>query len=125
MRFITPDFHAIMDYIVAILLVISPFTLDFYNAGPETLVPVSLGLLGLFITPLTNFRFAFVRAIPLKWNLIYDFIAGAFLLLSPWLFDFYSHVYMPHVVFGAIQIAESLLTATSKKDELETLNDIV
>jgi hypothetical protein len=29
------------------------------------------------------------------------------------------------LVFGAIQIAESLLTATSKKDELETLNDIV
>lgn len=125
MRFITPDFHTIMDYVMAIILVTSPFTLDFYNAGPETLIPVCLGLLALFITPLTNFRFAFVRAIPLKWHLIYDFIAGMFLMLSPWLFDFYSHVYMPHVVFGGLQVIASLTTSTSKQDELEALQKIV
>jgi len=125
MRFVTPDFHAIMDYAMAIILVTSPFTLDYYNAGPETMVPVCLGLLGLFITPMTDFRFAFIRVIPLKWHLVYDFAAGAFLLLSPWIFDFYRHVYAPHVIFGGLQIIASLTTATSERDEVEALKKIV
>ena len=125
MRFITPEFHAIMDYVLAILLVISPFTLEYYNAGPETMLPVCLGLLTLFVTPMTNFRFAVIRVIPFKWHLVYDFAAGLFLLLSPWIFDFYSHVFMPHVIFGAIQIFSSMLTATSERDEVESLKTIV
>lgn len=125
MRFITPEFHAIMDYVMAILLITSPFMIDYYSAGPETLVPVCLGLLALIVTLITDFRFSIIRVIPLKWHLIFDLAAGIFLLLSPWIFDFYRHVYMPHVVFGALQIAASLLTATTEKEEMETLNDIV
>ncbi|MBS1493825.1 MAG: hypothetical protein JST55_09950 [Bacteroidetes bacterium] len=125
MRVITPDFHAIMDYIMAILLVTSPFTLDYYNAGPETMLPVCLGLLALFITPMTEFRFAVIRVIPLRWHMIYDFIAGLFLMLSPWIFDFYRHVYMPHVIFGLLQIIASLVTSISKEDEYEAMKKIV
>jgi hypothetical protein len=114
-----------MDYIMAILLVTSPFTLDYYNAGPETMLPVCLGLLALFITPMTDFRFAVIRVIPLKWHLYFDFAAGIFLALSPWIFDFYRHVYMPHVIFGLLQVIASLVTSTSKKDEVEAMSKVV
>ena len=125
MRFITPEFHAIMDYVMSFLLITSPFMLNYYSAGPETMVPVCIGLFAFCVTLTTDFRFAVIRVIPLKWHLIFDFAAGVFLLLSPWIFDFYRHVYMPHVIFGTLQIAAALLTATSEKEEIETLNEIV
>jgi len=125
MRFITPEFHAIMDYVMSILLVTSPFILDYYAGGPESMVPICLGLMALFITPLTDFRFAIIRVIPLKWHLIIDLASGIFLALSPWIFDFYRHVYAPHVIFGGLMIIASLTTASSEREEIESLKKIV
>jgi hypothetical protein len=125
MRFVTPEVHAIMDYAMSLLLITSPYILGFSHERTAAMLPMILGLLALIITILTDFKLAIVRIIPLKWHLVYDFFGGAFLLLSPWIFDFSNQVFMPHVVFGALQILASLTTSTSRKDNLEALEKIV
>jgi hypothetical protein len=121
MRFVTPEIHAIMDYVMGFALILSPFVLDFYSGSTETGIPCLFGLMSISITALTDFKFAWIRAIPLKIHLWYDLVAGIFLMLSPWLFDFYRIVYMPHVIFGALQVIASLTTRTS---EIERRSDL-
>lgn len=125
MRFVTPELHAIMDYAMSLLLIISPFILGYNNVEAAAMVTMVLGLIALVLTLMTNFRFAVIKIIPLKWHLFYDFFGGLFLFFSPWIFDFYGQVFLPHIVFGFLQMLASVTTSTSRKDRLEALEKIV
>jgi len=125
MRFISPTFHGILDYAMSIILIISPFTMDYYEAGPESMVPIVGGLLSLFITPFTDFKPSIIRIIPMKWHLWLDFFGGIFLTLSPWIFDFYRHVYAPHVMFGILLIVASVTTKYSEQENLAPYKKLV
>jgi hypothetical protein len=39
-----------------------------------------------------------------------DIASGLFLALSPWLFNFSDFVYVPHVVFGLVEVATAIMT---------------
>lgn len=125
MRFITPEFHAALDYALSIILIIFPFVLGFSAKNAETLVPVILGLVHLGLSTLTDFRLSLFRFIPFKLHLTIELAAGIFLIASPWIFNFYVHVYTPYVFFGLLLIIVSLLSSTSKKDEVHAMEEII
>ncbi len=110
MRFIPTRFHGILDYIVGLLLIASPWLFDFDAGGAETWVPVIVGCIVLLQTILTDFEVGIVRMIPMQTHLMMDFGIGVLLALSPWLFGFADRVYMPHVIFGLFSILASFTT---------------
>lgn len=94
-----------LDYIVAILLLACPWIFNFNNAGAQTYVPVVLGILTILYSLITNYEYSLTRIIPFKTHLLFDLISGFFLAASPWLFGFHQTVYLPHLVFGILELA--------------------
>ncbi|MEJ8803501.1 SPW repeat protein [Pontibacter sp. H249] len=110
MRFIPTRFHGILDYIVGLLLIVSPWLFNFSEVTYATWVMVAAGIIVLLQTVFTDFEVGLVRKIPMQSHLMLDFGLGVILALSPWIFNFDDQVYMPHLVLGIFSILASLTT---------------
>lgn len=113
MRFIPTKVHGILDYLMGILLIAAPWIFNFHMGGPETYVPIVLGAGVIFYSLLTNYELGVVKKIPMNLHLGFDLIGGAFLAASPWLFGFADYVFLPHLIFGILEIGASLMTHTA------------
>ncbi|NDV02412.1 SPW repeat domain-containing protein [Pseudoroseicyclus tamaricis] len=102
--------HAILDYVVGVLLILAPFALGFANGGAAMYVPVLLGAALLIYSALTRYPLSLLKAIPLGIHLGLDLFIGIILALSPWFFSFFELVWWPHVVVGVTAIVVVLLT---------------
>ncbi|RDC63359.1 SPW repeat domain-containing protein [Adhaeribacter pallidiroseus] len=112
MRIIPTRIHGILDYLVGIILIASPWVFDFDNGGAETWVPVIVGVMVLLQTIMTNFEVGIIRKIPMVSHLRMDLFIGLFLAASPWIFNFDEVVWEPHVIFGLFSILASIMTRT-------------
>lgn len=110
MRFIPTKVHGVMDYLVGVLLIVSPWLFGFDRGGMETWVPVVLGLAALIYSLMTDYEMGMGRALSMRTHLTLDLLSGILLGASPWIFAFADYVYMPHLVLGIIEIGASLLT---------------
>lgn len=110
MRFIPTKVHGILDYLVGSVLAVSPWLLKFNRGGAETWVPVLLGAGAILYSLFTNYEWGVARKISMPAHLMLDLASGVFLAVSPWLFGFADYVYLPHVIFGILEIGVSLLT---------------
>lgn len=102
--------HAMIDYLVGILLILAPYLLGFDDGGPAHLVPVVLGVATIIYSLLTNYELAIVRLIPMPVHLGLDAASGLLLLVSPWLFGFAGLIWWPHVLVGLAEIGVVLMT---------------
>ena len=110
MRFIPTRIHGILDYVVGAILAVSPWLFNFSRAGAETWVPVLLGAGAILYSLFTDYEWGVSRRIPMPTHLMIDLVSGIFLALSPWIFGFADYVYLPHVIFGILEIGVSLIT---------------
>ncbi len=102
--------HGIIDYLVAIILILAPFILGFADGSAAQWVPILIGVLTIASSLLTRYELGAVRVIPMVGHLWIDVAAGVFLALSPWLFGFADLVWWPHVLFGLMYIIIPTLT---------------
>lgn len=110
MRFINTRIHGMLDYLMGILLIISPWLFDFANGGAAQWVPIILGLGALLYSIMTDYELGLLKIISMKAHLMIDLIAGIFLAASPWIFGFADEVYLPHLILGLAEIGASLMT---------------
>lgn len=117
MRFLPTYWHGIMDYIVGAALLFAPNIFGFADYdGAAVLIPRILGVLILGMALMTDFEVAPLRKIPMRMHLMMDYIAGAFLAASPWLFGFAenpSNVWLPHLIVGIAILGMALVTQHS------------
>lgn len=113
MRIIPTRIHGVLDYLMGILLIASPWIFNFHRGGPETYVPIILGAGVIFYSLLTDYELGVVRKIPMKLHLGMDLLGGAILAASPWLFGFADYIYLPHLILGILEIGASLMTHTA------------
>jgi hypothetical protein len=113
MRFISTRMHGVMDYVVGLLLIASPWIFNFNRGGVETYVPVVLGVGAILYSLLTRYEFGVLRVIPMRVHLMLDIASGVLLALSPWLFGFADYVFLPHLILGLVEIGAGLLTQTT------------
>src|SRR5690242_16254733 len=112
MRFIPTKVHGMLDYLVGVLLVASPWLFDFADNGAETWVPVILGAGAIIYSLMTDYELSLARTISMKTHLTLDLLSGILLAASPWIFGFADYVYLPHLVLGILEIGASLMTKT-------------
>jgi hypothetical protein len=117
MRFIPTKVHGVMDYIMGILLIASPWLFDFNRGGMETWIPVILGVGALVYSVMTDYELGLTRTLTMPTHLTLDLVSGILLAASPWIFGFADHVYLPHLVLGIIEIGASLMTKREPSNE--------
>lgn len=110
MRVIPTRIHGFLDYGVALLLIASPWILGFADGGPEQWTPVALGIFVIVYSLVTDYELSIARMLSMPAHLGLDMAGGALLALSPWLFGFADDVWLPHLIFGILEIGASLLT---------------
>jgi hypothetical protein len=111
-RFIPTRIHGIADYLLGLLLVAVPWLFGFADGGAETWVPVVLGVGVVLYSLLTDYELGLVRRIPMRTHLMLDLAGGVVLAASPWVFGFADRVWLPHLVFGLLEIGAALFTRT-------------
>jgi hypothetical protein len=112
MKFISTRTHGTIDYIAGILLLVSPWLFEFASESISTWIPVLLGATVILYSLFTDYEYGLVPEITMRGHLTLDAIAGIFLAVSPWLFNFASFVYIPHVILGIAFVVLSLTTET-------------
>lgn len=121
MRFIPTQVHGILDYIEGIALILAPNIFGFSEVGgAAVLVPRILGVGLILYSLLTKYEVGVVKVVPMGVHLALDFIAGAFLALSPFIFGFSdesANAWYPHVIVG---IAVILIVLLSKSDPADS-----
>lgn len=110
MRIIPTRIHGVVDYVTGLLLIAAPWLFGFANGTAAQWVPVMLGVVAILQSLMTDYELGLIRRLPMPLHLVLDFLSGALLLVSPWLFGFSNFVWVPHMIFGLFAILMSLLT---------------
>lgn len=113
MRVIPTRVHAILDYLMGMLLIVAPWLLGFAQNGAETWVPVILGVGVLVYSMCTNYEFGAFKLLSVRVHLAIDLLGGLFLAASPWIFGFADYIYVPHIILGIVEVVASLTTKTA------------
>jgi hypothetical protein len=117
MRFIPTKVHGLLDYVVGIALITAPWTFNFNDAAvtggsAKNLIPIILGAAAFLYSLFTDYEWGASRKIAMPVHLVFDFLSGAFLAASPWIFGFADEVYLPHLVIGIFEMVAALTTST-------------
>lgn len=89
MRFITKQFHAYLDYPVALALISLPFLLGLGASNPLALyLSVVTGVAALTLTLLTDHQTGVFRLIPYQFHLVVDLVVGLAFVAAPLLLGF-------------------------------------
>ena len=102
--------HGYADYGVGVLLILAPYLLGFANGGPAQWVPMTLGVVLIGYSLLTDYELGAAHLIPMPVHLGLDIGGGLLLLASPWLFGFTDVIVWPHVLVGLIEIGTASIT---------------
>jgi len=111
MRFIPTRIHGILDYLMAVVLIAIPLMFRL-RIGPAAGAFLALGAGTLIYSLLTRYETGLLGVIPMPVHLGLDTAFGLFLLASPWLFGFAGRIWVPHVLFGVVEVGGALMTRT-------------
>lgn len=79
------------------------------------MVPVVVGIVIILMSLMTDYEGGFIKKISMSTHLTTDILAGLFLAASPWIFHFDDQVYLPHVIFGILEIGAGLFTTRASQ----------
>ena len=126
-RFIPTGIHAYFDYIGGLGLLAAPFVFGFYGVGgAAVIVPMVLGAGLILYSLLTNYELGIpgLKFIPMSAHLAFDFVASAFLAISPFLFGFINQApsaWLPHIIAGVTVILLVLVSQTRYQPKARAL----
>ena len=110
MQLIPTRIHGILDYLMGALLIVSPWLFGFADEGAARWIPIILGAGVILYSLVTDYELAIARMIPMPVHLALDAGGGLLLAASPWLFGFADRVWVPHLVFGLLEIGAAAMT---------------
>jgi hypothetical protein len=115
MKIISTKVHGVLDYLMGVILIASPWLLNFDRGGAETWVPVALGAGVILYSLFTDYEYSVSRSISMRTHLTLDVLSGIFLAVSPWIFGFDEYVYLPHLILGILEIGAGAMTETTPR----------
>ncbi|WP_394195929.1 SPW repeat domain-containing protein [Litoreibacter albidus] len=89
LRFITPNMHGVLDYIVGTTLIVAPGLLGLGASSPLAFwLSVLTGLAVIAMSLITDYRFSVAQIIPFWLHLTVDAVAAVVFLVAPFAFGF-------------------------------------
>jgi hypothetical protein len=110
MRFMPTRAHGMMDWVMGPVLIALPFALGLDVEHPAGWIFLVVGIGALILSAFTDYELGLVPRIAMPTHLAVDAAAGALLALSPWLFGFSSRIWVPHFLFGLLEVGTSFIT---------------
>ena len=108
MKIIPSKFHGMLDYAVAITLIVAPLVLGFVGVAKLLAIAGGVGLLTYSL--ITDYSLSARKMIPFKVHLIFDFVAALVLVAAPFIFGFDGITKIFYLVIGISVIAVVLIT---------------
>lgn len=113
MKVISTKTHGMLDYLMGIVLIASPWIFGFADNATAKWIPIILGVGSLLYSLMTNYELGVSKTLSMKTHLTLDTVAGIFLALSPFIFGFSDDVYAPHLILGILEVGAALMTKTA------------
>lgn len=105
MGIINTRLHGIIDYLVAILLIVAPLVVfGTAKSRGEVWVPVALGISTIIYSLFTDYELGVFRKIKMSAHLTIDVLSGMVLMTAPWVFDFWEVSWGPYVLIGILEV---------------------
>jgi len=102
--------HGMLDYLMGILLIVSPWLFGFSDSNTATWTAVVVGVLIIGTSLITDYELSVANIVPMRAHLGLDVLLGAFLVVSPWLLGFADENWWWFVVAGVAEIGAGLAT---------------
>jgi hypothetical protein len=112
MHIITTRVHGWLDYVFAVILITSPYTMDYFSDPTATSVSMGIGSIIILYSLLTKYEPGVIKIIPMNIHLGLDLLGAIVLGSSPWVFGFSEYIWRPHVFFAAFEIIVILCSST-------------
>ncbi|MFN2615695.1 MAG: hypothetical protein ABR581_01080 [Thermoleophilaceae bacterium] len=100
--------HGLIEYVAGALLVVAPFLLGF-DSGAAIAASIVIGVLVILVAAATEGPTSLVDSLQIQLHIALDYVLGAFLVASPFLFGF-SDESTPTAFFIAIGVVHLLVT---------------
>jgi len=109
MRIIPTRMHGMMDYVIGVVIVASPWIFGFADeSSTAKWTFVVIGVVLLATSLMTNYELGLMKLVPMHVHLWADAIAGIVLALSPWIFgyadDAGSNAWLPALAIGLLEL---------------------
>jgi hypothetical protein len=102
--------HGILDYIVGLFLIGTPWLFGFNRSGAETWVPAACGISVIAYSLCTDYEWGAIRKLPMPTHLFLDYLNGLIMAVSPWLFGFQRSVWIPFIIVGCVELIVASLS---------------
>ncbi|WP_457127286.1 SPW repeat protein [Mucilaginibacter sp. HD30] len=110
MKFINRKTHAVLDYLIGIVLITSPWIFGFAAIPEAKWTAVIIGIILLLTAMMTDYEGGIVKSLSMKTHLNLDAVAGILLAISPWVIGFNDRIYLPHLLVGILEIGAAIFT---------------
>jgi hypothetical protein len=108
MRFVPTAAHGLADYVVGLIVVGLPFYFGWTGASRFTFV--TLGVLVICYSLLTDYELGLVRVLRIRFHLLLDALFGLAMLAIPMLLHLPNDSRIPVYVIGVLSLLLSLTT---------------
>ena len=82
MHLISRNVHAVLDYVVGVLLIAAPWLFGISGQTTGSFVIVMAGIMALIYSLFTDYKLAIWRAIPFNAHLVLDLLSGVTLIAT-------------------------------------------
>lgn len=109
---ISTNTHAMLEPLMAILLIASPWIFGFSSTDDAKTICIVAGVAMLILGATTRWRYSLVNLVPLEWHFRSDLLLGLLLILSPFIFGFDGAGGATRflIIFGLAEIIAALAT---------------
>jgi hypothetical protein len=118
MRFLSPRLHGVLDYVAAVVLVLAPFGLGFWNTNLfAAFLSLAVALALLVYSLITDYSYSISGAISFRIHLVFDTLLGLLSIAAPFIFGFTGLVRIYYVVMGVGVLLVVTFTHPAVEDE--------
>lgn len=121
-KIISPTVHGVLDYVVVVLLLISPTLFEL--SGAFAFAAYALGLVHLLLTVTTSFSSGLFSVLSFRFHGLLELLIALGLIISPWLFAFTDLAVERNffLLFGVAVFITWLLTGYVSKGKRDSID---
>lgn len=105
--------HTIIGLVIGVALLFAPWLFGFSDNAIASWVAWLVGAIVIFNELITTSVISPLKLVSMRTHLVIDYLTGALLAVSPWLFGFASasaNVWVPHLIVGLLMIGYAAAT---------------